>query len=266
MCTKKDRQTGECWAGKNPTHSPQSFHLKLPTHPAGEWPSQRQRWKRFHLLTRLNNSCSSLRGWELCGEAGVLSFSVLWVNYSFHFSLQQRIWTRSKIHQLPVYVLQLPQLGILIGSDTHMCFVSGRSCIFMYMCRPGVRFHVAQSTWLGLWQTLSRWRSISIRGQLYSSTPAAHYSPQQPSAARDGQVHKLPLPSFRILAQGSRESRRWRIDTNGKGWQSQRDRQGGSARVTGEETDESRGRDKIDRKGMTETKTSPGLHFDVGLV
>lgn len=201
---KKRRQTDRwvlSWKKKTTLEKMQlipfrAFTLNFPpTQPAND---RAKGWGESGLTSWLclNNLCSSSGDWELCGEAGALSFPVLWVNYSFNFSLQQRIWTCSKIHQLPMYMLQLLQLGILIGSDTHMCFVSGCSCRFMYLCRFGVRVrvHVLQSTWLGLWQTLSRWRSISIRGQLYSSTPAAHYSPQQQSAARAGQVHTCPCP------------------------------------------------------------------------
>lgn len=135
--------------------------------------------ERFDLPTCSSHPRSSLWGREFCVEAGGPSASRLRArrNYNLHFSPRQRARTCSRIHQLAICALQLPQLGILIRSDTHMF----GECLEPQICVSALILCVcicSRSTWPGPWQTLDqREVLISIRGQLYSSTPAAHHSP-----------------------------------------------------------------------------------------
>lgn len=109
-------------------------------------------------------------------------------NYNLRFALLRQARSYSRIHQLSITisVLQLPQLGILIRYDKHVSCPFRAAVMYCFgVCarlrarvRVRVSAHMLQSTSpaLGKHQTMRR-SSISIRGQLYSSTPAAHYSP-----------------------------------------------------------------------------------------
>lgn len=76
-------------------------------------------------------------------------------NYNLHFSPRQRARTCSRIHQLAICALQLPQLGILIRSDTHMF----GECLEPQICVSALILCVcicSRSTWPGPWQTLDQ--------------------------------------------------------------------------------------------------------------